>query len=145
MVGMLKKIKDNINSIVAYADTAYFIEIIYIMIALDFLSGKMVSVFAGVIFTILLSFHIIMIYLRRETNRKIQLFIMDLHLAYSIPYFLNIAVYGYRGREYDYIFLIVRLLLVFFEGMAIYVLTDDEVIEGFAAETRGHSEIEFLR
>lgn len=142
---MLNKIKDNISSIVAYADTAYFIEIIYIMIALDFLSGKTVSVLAGIIFSVLLSFQIIKIYFRREASRKIQLFIMDLHLAYSVPYFMNIVIYGFRGRQYDYIFIIVRIFLVLFEGMAIYLLTDDGVIEGFSDETRAHTGTELLR
>lgn len=53
---------------------------------------------------------------------------MDIHLAYSIPFFIYIAGWGYKGNIIDLVFIFVRFIITCFEAIFIYILTDDEII-----------------
>ncbi len=125
-----------LHAVVAYGDIMYFFEIIYVMIALNFLAGKPFAVIIGVLFALLLSAHIILIYQRNAVSRKIQLFMMDVHLAYAVPYFIGGMIFGLELRPFDYVFFIVRACLVAFEAFALYLLTDEELSRYFAPSGR---------
>jgi hypothetical protein len=117
--------------ITAYASLGYFFEIIYIMIALLFLYGKPMALAAGFTLTALLSVQIIGLYRRRNINRKIQLFLMNVHAAYALPYLLGMVIGGFTGTVHDAVFLTARALLAAFELPALYLLTDENIIAGF--------------
>ncbi|MDY6933036.1 MAG: hypothetical protein SVZ03_02280 [Spirochaetota bacterium] len=67
-----------------------------------------------------------------EISRKVQLFLMDIHLAYSIPFFINILIEGYHGSIIDYGLVIARAIIASFEIIYIFILTDKNVISEFA-------------
>ena len=109
----------------AYFDVLYFFEIINLMFLLLILYGKFVSVFSGIILTILLSIQIIRIYFGNSLNRKIQIYLMDIHLAYSIPFFLSLIVSGFNSGWLDFIFILLRFVIFCAEIFLIHVLTDE--------------------
>jgi hypothetical protein len=129
-------IKGRLHLFVAYGDVLYFLEIIYAMIALNFLAGKPVAVVAGSLCGLLLSVHIILIYQRNPVSRTIQLFMMDIHLAYAVPYFIGGILFGLGLRPLDYIFIAARACLAVFEALAFYLLTDGELSGDFPPAAR---------
>lgn len=128
---MNSTVRDKINIFISYFNVLYFFEIINIMISIYFIYNKFFSITLGIVLSLLLSFQIIMIYFRKNTNRKIQLFIMDIHLAYSIPAFIRMIIYDWHGQFVDVMFIIIRLLIVIFEPIFIYVLTDENIADSF--------------
>lgn len=121
---LLKSIKKRAFKIVSYFNLLYFIEIINLMFLLLIMFGKVISIIAGLILALLLSLHIILLYFKKERNRKIQLYLMDVHLAYSIPFLIIFLLYSNDSRLIDYLFFLLRLVLCCFEVLFIYVLSD---------------------
>ena len=91
-------VRDRIHRIAAYQMTLYYFEILYLMLALLFMYGKAVSLIKGAALSLLLAVHIVQVYFRKNRNRLIQLFIIDLHAAYALGYLFSIAV---RGMDAD--------------------------------------------
>lgn len=124
--------KGRIPFIVSYFDVLYFFEIIYLMLTLLVLYGKAVSAVFGTVAAVLLSAHILSLYAGKGRNRKVQLFLMDLHLAMAVPVFLNIVLYGFNGTPVDAAFTLVRLLIASAEPFLICLLTGEEGTGAFA-------------
>jgi hypothetical protein len=91
--------------------------------------GKSLSIAIGIILTLLLSIHIIRIYFNKGNSRKIQLYLMDIHLACSIPFFINIIIDGLTNSFLDYFFIFLRFAILLAEIIFIYILTDEKFIE----------------
>ena len=123
---MLKKIdiKEIVNSFVPYLATFYYIEIIYLMIFLNFLYGKVYAVAAGLLLAFFLTFHIFGLFNKKDINRKIQLYFMDIHFAYSLAYFFNRMFSGNDFTTADTVVTLFRLITAFFEIAAVIILTD---------------------
>jgi hypothetical protein len=84
--------RNMISRVSAYMATLYYLEIISLMFGLLFLYGKAVSIIAGTALTLFLTFHIIRLYFTIDLHRKIQLFIIDIHVAFAAGYlFYNIS------------------------------------------------------
>ncbi len=126
-----RHIKRRINVYSSYFDIFYFFEILYLMIALLFVYGKLVSIAITLFLSLLLSAQIIMIYLRLRTSRIIQLFLMDFHIAIT-----GAGVIKFFSIESQEIYtsswiILIRIVIILFECLLIYFLTDDEVIAQF--------------
>ena len=94
---MLKKIdiKEKINFFAPYLATFYYVEIVYMMIFLNFLYGKIFAVSAGLLFTFFLTFHIIRLFNKIDINRKIQLYLNEIRP----DYLYNIRTHGWNGFD----------------------------------------------
>ncbi len=123
---MLKKIniKEIVNSFVPYLATFYYIEIIYLMIFMNFLYGKVYAVAAGLFLTFFLTFHVFRLFNKKDINRKIQLYFMDIHFAYSLAYFFNRMFSGNDFTTVDTVVTVFRLITAFIEIAAVLILTD---------------------
>jgi hypothetical protein len=123
---MLKKIKvkEILNSFIPYLATFYYIEIIYLMIFLNFLYGKVYAVTAGLLLTFFLTFHVFRLFNKKDINRKIQLYFMDIHFAYSLAYFFNRMFSGNDFTTVDTVVTVFRLITAFIEIAAVLILTD---------------------
>jgi hypothetical protein len=123
---MLKKIKikEIVNSFIPYLATFYYIEIIYLMIFLNFLYGKVYAVTAGLLLTFFLTFHVFRLFNKKDINRKIQLYFMDIHFAYSLAYFFNRVFSGNDFTTVDTVVTVFRLITAFAEIAAVIILTD---------------------
>ncbi|MCU0821291.1 MAG: hypothetical protein MUC95_02315 [Spirochaetes bacterium] len=117
--------KDRICVIISYFNILYFFEIINIILLLLVTYGKTFSITVGFVLTVLLSIHIIRFYFNKGSSRKIQLYMMDLHIAYSLPFLIFIMITGINSSLPDYLFISIRLIITSAEAVFIYVLTDE--------------------
>jgi hypothetical protein len=131
---MLKKIdiKEIVNSFVPYLATFYYIEIIYLMIFLNFLYGKVYAVAAGLLTAFFLTFHIFRLFNKKNINRKIQLYFMDIHFAYSLAYLFNRLFSGNDFTTVDTAVTVFRLITAFLEIAALIILTDRIIKSGYS-------------
>ena len=123
---MLKKIdiKERVNSFVPYLATFYYIEIIYLMVFLNYLYGKIFAVTAGLFLSFFLTFHVFRLFNKKDINRQIQLYFMDIHFAYSLAYFFNRIFSGIGITKLDVIVISLRLITAIIEIAAVLILTD---------------------
>lgn len=125
-----RNIVDKINIHIAYFNVLYFFEIIYFMVILSVLYGNRISIAVGIILGIFLTVQIIMIFFKRRNARRAQLFIMELHIAYSFPLFIGMVI-GERLYPLDLAITLFRLFLCVVEGLLIYALTSRQLIVEF--------------
>lgn len=126
---MLKKIniKEKVDSFVPYLATFYYIEIIYLMIFLNFLYGKFYAVTAGILLSFFLTFHVLRLFNKKDINRKMQLSFMDIHFAFSLAYFFNRMFSGNDFTTVDTVVTLFRLITAFIEIAAVIILTDKTI------------------
>lgn len=125
-------IKEKISTFIPYLATLYYLEIIFLMVFLNFLYGKTVSVSVAILLSSLLTLHVIRLFLRSDLNRKIQLYLMDLHIAYSIAYIFNKCFSGGDITYIDGTVIFFRVILSSFEIAAVLILTDSNIKKGFS-------------
>ena len=121
-----------IHVYLSYFCLLYFMEIIYIMVLLLLVGGRLPSLAAGGALSLLLSYHIIMLYYRNSRHRKIQLYLMDLHLAISAAAFMRLLFWDSRTTTVMLSFMFIRLIITVLEPVFIYFLTDRTVIDQFS-------------
>jgi len=120
---IIEGIIPRLNIIAAYTATLYYFEILLLMPGVLALFGKTAAVLTGFTLTALLSVHIIMLFLKKEKNRVIHLFIMDLHAAASLAF---IAVVLFRGAGHGLaagLVISVRVLILFIEVPLLCLMT----------------------
>ncbi len=121
---MNQYLKENIHYLVSYFSTLYYVEIVILMVSVLFVYGKILSVAVGLLMAVLLTVQIINVFYKKDRSRKIQLFLMDLHLAYGLAFFINLPFTGYQLNSSNALILTVRSVLVIGELFLIYLLTD---------------------
>ena len=112
------------HSFLPYIATFYYVEIIYLMIFLNFIYGKTFAVSICIFLTILLTFHIFSLFNKKRINRKIQLYLMDFHFAFSVAYFFNRIFTESDLTSIDSIVMLFRLVTALMEIIIIFALTD---------------------
>jgi hypothetical protein len=110
----------------------YYLEIMYFMVTLLFMAGKTVAATVSGILALLLAVHIFMIYFKRPASRIMQLALMDLHCAYSVPFVLSLVMSGAEYSTLDTVFMALRLLMAAAELAFIFALTDEHVKQSYA-------------
>jgi hypothetical protein len=125
-----RNIAYRINVYIAYFNVLYFFEIIHFMVILSILYGNRISISVGILLGILLTFQIIMIFFKRRNARRAQLFIMELHIAYSFPLFIGVIM-GTRVYYLDLALILFRLVVCIVEIILVYVLTSRRLISEF--------------
>jgi len=114
-----------------YFNLLYFFEIFYLMILLFLLGGKVPALVAGAVLTVLLTWHIIMLYYRAPRHRKIQLYLMDLHLAIAAASIVRLAFRDSGSATLFMSFMFVRFLIALAEPFLIYLLTDQRIVDHY--------------
>lgn len=127
----LNFLRDRAGRIIPYIATLYYVEIIYMMFILNFLFGKVIAVASGVTLAVLLSFQVIALFSRRNLSRKIQLFLMDLHFAYSVAFIFSRLVTDFTLSGGDIAVTVYRGVAAFIELPMIIVLTDEFIISRY--------------
>ncbi len=111
----------------AYFNILYFFEIFFLTILLFISFGKLIAVIAGSLLSIGLAYHIVQIYYTSELHRKIQLFVIDIHFAVSVAYFVR---FFFSHHPVSFIFLsfiFIRIVITALEPVLLYLLTDRTV------------------
>lgn len=127
----LNFIRDKSGKIIPYVATLYYFEIIYLMFMLNFLIGKLLAVASGICLAVLLSFQIVALFNRRNLSRKIQLFLMDIHFAYSAAFVFSKAAADYSLSGGDIAITVYRGITALIELPLIIILTDKFIIKRY--------------
>lgn len=124
-------LRNRIHQITAYMSTLYYLEIISLMFGILFLYGKTASIIAGVVLSLLLTYHIIQLYLKNGLHRKIQLFIIDIHVPFAIGYLFYNIVQGVEADVTALFIIVVRAILLACEIPILFYLTGKDAAEIF--------------
>jgi hypothetical protein len=123
--------RERAGRIIPYIATLYYVEIIYLMFVLNFLIGKIPAVISGVALAFLLSLQIVALFNRNNTGRKIQLFLMDIHFAYSIAFIFSRFFSGFALSGGDIAVTLFRGGAALMELPMIIILTDEFIISRY--------------
>lgn len=123
---------EHAGTIYAYTGALFFMEIIYLMVAIAFLYGRLPAVVVGFLLSGLLCVQLVGLAMKKEPFRKAQLFLMEVHAAYSIPFLVNTLSGSQPVAGYDLVFTALRCFLVAAEVYGIFLLTDERVRASFA-------------
>ena len=120
----LEKIKQKPYHLIAFITVWYYVELLYMMnIALFFYPPMLISLI-GIILGIVLSIHIIKLYIGNYVSMAIQLFIFDIHIAYSIG--ITVSAYISTTNIYEMMIIIIRDIIAICELILIYIITSNE-------------------
>lgn len=119
--------RDALSAWLPYLNVFFFFEIIYLMITLNILYGNRFAVIVGMALSIALAAHITMLYFRHWLSRYVQLVLMELHAAYSLPLFVNLLTGAFDYHALDLSFIVMRSVASVIEIACIVVLTDETV------------------
>jgi hypothetical protein len=125
--GIMKRV----HLLTAYAAVLYYFEIIFLMFGLLFLYGKIVSITAGAILSLLLAYHIIQLSYRKRVHRAIQLWIIDIHAAFAAGYLFYCAAGGTGIDPGTPPVIAARALILACELPLLYFLSGSEGAEAF--------------
>lgn len=107
-----------------YVNLLYFLEIFYIMLLFFFVYGKIISIIIGLVLNIFLVYMIVSIYFRNKNFRFLQLIWIDLHIGFSIPFFIyKLISYQQSETLLSTLFILLRIVLFIFEITYFYLLT----------------------
>lgn len=125
-------VRGNIHRFAAYQMTLYYFEILYLMLALLFLYGRALSITLGALLSLLLAVHIVQVYYKKNRHRLIQLFVIDLHAAFTIGYLFSMAVRGPDADPAGILILTTRSVTLALELPLAFFLTGRETRELFS-------------
>ncbi|TAL38659.1 MAG: hypothetical protein EPN93_04090 [Spirochaetes bacterium] len=121
-----------LDRVIPYFTVLYFAEIMYLMVAFAFMFGKVLAVPIAGALSVLLAVHVFMLYLKKPLHRVVQLALMDMHCAYSIPFAYSLVFHGSEFTGMDTVFMTLRLSMAAAELAFIFALTDDNVKRSYA-------------
>ncbi|MCL1834086.1 MAG: hypothetical protein FWG49_06240 [Leptospirales bacterium] len=113
-----------------YLATFYYVEIIYLMLFLNFIYGKTLAVSISIFLTALLSLHIFSLFNKKSFSRKVQLYLMDFHFAFSVAYFFNRIFTESDFTSVDSGLTIFRLATALIEIITIFAISDNKISYG---------------
>jgi hypothetical protein len=116
----------------SYYSTLYYVEIIYFMFMILIIYGRMAAVISGLVFTGLLTLHIIRLFLQRNFNRKIQIVLMDIHIAFTAGFLINRILGDLPLSGPDEFMIIFRGLTALLEITFVFIFTDDRIIQEYS-------------
>ncbi len=108
----------------AFVAIWYYIELLYMMnIAIFFYPPMLISL-VGIILGIVLSIHILKVYIGNTINVIIHIFVMDIHIAYSAG--LTIAAILLDTAWYSVLIAVFRDIMAVIEFLLVYTITEEE-------------------
>lgn len=123
----MKNFKNYIINFVPYIPAFYYIEIIYAMLTMFMMAGKLPGVIIGFFFGIVLSVHIVFLFFRKNFSRIAQLILMDIHAAYSGAYIINIIANGFNFNPASALIFSFRLFMLLIEVPLIFYLSSEKI------------------
>jgi len=116
-----------IHIFLSYFNILYFFEIFFLTILLFLTMGKIVAVIGGGCLSIALAYHIVQIYFKSKLHRLIQLFLMDIHFAIAIAYFVRLSLSNHPISMIFLSFIFIRIVITALEPVFFYLLTDRSI------------------
>ena len=116
----------------SYFSTFFFVEILYFMIMILVIYGRTASVIFGFLTALMLSLHVIGLFFNKNKNRKIQVLLMDLHIAFTAGFLINRIFGDFSISGPDQFMIIFRGLTAMLEIPFIIIFTNDSVIDKYS-------------
>lgn len=124
--------KEKFPRILSYYSTIYFVEIIYFMFMILIIYGRIAAVISGLTFASLLVYHVIGLFFQKNSSRKLQIILMDIHVAFTAGFLIN-RIFG------DLPISVIDEFMIIYRGIAalmaiplILIFTDDEIIKEYS-------------
>jgi hypothetical protein len=117
--------RNRANSALPYISTLFYVEILLIFIFLNFLYGKPFALAVGLLLIALLTLHVIMLFNENPVNRKIQLLLMDLHVAWSVAFVVIHIAPGLHLSFFDMAAAVFRAFAAAVELPVIFLVTSE--------------------
>ncbi len=102
----------------------YYVELLYMMNIAIFFYPPIIIAIAGIVIGIVVSIHILRLYIGTTSHYTIQLFLMDIHIAYSLG--LTIATIMSGATWYTVIIVVLRDIIALIELLLVYTMTKTE-------------------
>jgi len=119
-------------SFLPYFSTLYFVEILYFMVMILFIYGKTAALISGFISAAFLTFHVIGLFFLKNRSRKIQVLLMDLHIAFTAGFLVNRIAGDFSLSPLDDFMIIFRGLTALLEIPLVILITGDSVIKKYS-------------
>lgn len=116
----------------SYFSTLFFVEILYFMIMILIVYGRTVAVIFGFLTALILTLHVTGLFFQKNRNRKIQLLLMDLHIAFTVGFLINRFFGDFSLSVPDQFMIVFRGLTALVEIPLIIVFTNDSVIKKYS-------------
>ena len=113
-----------------YLATLYYVDFMFILPRIAFAAGKTAATIGVLLFTFLWTFHVIALYYRKEINRKIHLFFIEIDFAFRLALTINF-VFFHQGQRfwYETFVFFLNLITLVSALFVIYFLTDKRIKE----------------
>ncbi len=121
------KAKTAIPAVLPYAASIYYTDILFMLPAAVYLTGKIPAGLCALLLMILWTVHVIGLYRRKEINRKIHLWITTLDLAVRIPLAVNFLFFTDEAAAGDTALFIIHCAVICTAFPVLYFLTDEKV------------------
>lgn len=108
----------------SFVSVWYYVELLYMMNIAIFFYPPILIAIAGIIIGIALSIHILRLYIYKTIHYTIQLFLMDIHIAYSLG--LTIATVISGATWYTVIIVVLRNIIALIELLLVFAMTKTE-------------------
>ncbi len=116
----------------AYVSTLFYVDILFMLFYLLMIFGKTASIVIGVLSSVLLAMHIVRLYFKRNANRKVQLLVIDIHLALAIPFIVNTMVIGNEWSIPLTFMAVISFITILVETPLLFILTDEDVMKMYS-------------
>ncbi len=119
-------------ALLPYFSTLYFVEVIYFMFMLLLIYGRTAAVLCGFILALLLTFHVIGLFFMKNRYRKIQLILMDIHIAFTVGFLINRIAGDISLSSMDEFMMVFRGLTALLEIPLVFIFTSDYTIKKYS-------------
>ncbi len=117
---------------IPYFSTLYFVEVLYFMVMLLLIYGRTAALVCGFILALLLTFHVIGLFFMKNRHRKIQLILMDLHIAFTAGFLINRLMGDLSLSSMDELMVLFRGLTALLEIPLVFIFTSDYIIKKYS-------------
>lgn len=129
--GLMPGFEEKSPSFLPYFSTLYYVEILYFMVMLLLIYGRTIALVFGFISAVLLTFHVIGLFFLKNRARKIQLLLMDLHIAFTAGFLINRIAGDFSLSAFDNFMIVFRGLTALLEIPLVIIFTGDSVIKKY--------------
>jgi len=119
-------------ALLPYFSTLYFAEVIYFMFMLLLIYGRTTAIVCGFVLALLLTFHVIGLFFMKNRHRKIQLILMDIHIAFTAGFLINRIAGDISLSSMDEFMMVFRGLTALLEIPLVFIFTGDYIIKKYS-------------
>lgn len=118
------------HSALPYVSALFYVEIMLLVLFINFLYGRPAAVITGIILTVMLTVHVLMLFNDSGISRTIQLLLMDFHVAWAVTFIAGLLLSDIPVSGFDSLAMCFRGLAAVVELPVIILVTSKGGQEG---------------